>query len=125
MSRSTRGGHEVEPSAGVVRTARSGSTATLSVHGRLDGATGRILAAAARAAVVQAPGRLDIDLREVDAFTATGASALLECRDLGTGLADGVHYRTAGGAGGDALLVAYDGLASPENPPSGTGMAYG
>ncbi len=118
MRSSTRGGREVEPAAGTVRTTRTGSLATpaivtLSIHGRLDGATGRILAGALQAALDPAPQRLDIDLRHVEGFTAQGARALRTCRDLGAALAGGVHYRTDGGAGGDALLSAYEGTAEP------------
>lgn len=124
MRSSTRGGHEFEPAAGTIQTTRSGSPATptvvtLTIRGRLDGAAGRSLADAARAALEPTTERLDIDLREVDGFTPMGANALLQCRDLGAALVDGVHYRTGGGAGGDALLVAYQGPSAVERAAEG------
>ncbi len=124
MRSSTRGGHEVEPAAGTVQTTRSGSpptatVVTLTIRGRLDGATGRNLADATRAALEPTPERLDIDLREVNGFTPMGANALLQCRDLGAALVDGVHYRTDGGAGGDALLIAYQGPSVVEKAAEG------
>jgi len=41
--------------------------------------------------------------RGLVSFNDDGAAALVECRALSNGLIDGLHYRTEGGAGQDAL----------------------
>ncbi|CAN5274996.1 hypothetical protein BH18ACT4_BH18ACT4_01620 [soil metagenome] len=102
---------ELAPSAVVISS--TGPTITIAVNGALDGSAGAQLVEATRAVVCRGPQRLDVDLRAVAAFTADGAASLLACRDLGAALPEGVHYRTGGGPGCDALLAAYgsgDGL---------------
>lgn len=79
----------------------------IAIVGTLDEVTGDDLVRAAGAAVADGAARLDIDLQRLDGFTDDGAACLVTCRDLGVGLADGVHYRTGQGAGRDALLSAY------------------
>lgn len=79
----------------------------IAVTGTLDAEGGAALVQAAEAAMVRGPHRLDIDLQQLEAFTSEGAAALVACRGLGDGLAEGLHYRTGRGAGRDALLAAY------------------
>ena len=50
---------------------------------------------------------IDLMLPGMDGFTAEGACALVACRELCVGLADGLHYCTGQGPGRDALLAAY------------------
>jgi hypothetical protein len=92
---------------GGVRVTTEGGVAVLSVWGCLDAEVGAALRAAAEAAATQRACRLDIDLRQVAAFTPEGAVALRNCRDAGTGLQEGLHYRTGRGPGRQALLAAY------------------
>jgi hypothetical protein len=87
------------------------STLTLLVHGRLDVSTAGALLEAVRDGLAPGVDRLEVDLRDVDDFTEDGAGSLVSVRDLGGGLARGVHYRTTSGAGGEALLAAF---ASPD-----------
>ena len=95
--------------AGPVRVDADGPVVAISVHGPLDDATGLALVDVTRAALENSPERIDIDLRAVLSHTDSGAAALVACRDLGASLPDGLHYRTATGPGGDALLAAFDG----------------
>jgi hypothetical protein len=81
--------------------------AVLSVWGCLDAEVGAALHAAAESAATQRACRLDIDLRQIAAFTPDGAVALRDCRDAGTALEQGLHYRTGRGPGRQALLAAY------------------
>ena len=87
--------------------AADGRTLVLRLGFRLDEETGVALVEAARAAAVSGAERLDIDLRSIQFFTPEGAAALVECRDIGTDLPDGLHYRTGTGPGQEALLSAY------------------
>jgi len=100
-------GQPIGPPSGRVQALTVDSTLTLLVHGRLDPAAGEALLEAVRAGLVPGVDRLEVDLRDVGEFTEDGADSLVAVRDLGVGLARGVHYRTAAGAGGDALLVAF------------------
>jgi hypothetical protein len=102
----------VEPTPGPVRTSTADSTLTVLVNGPLDGTTAAALLEAVRTGVGPGIERLEVDLRNVDDFTDDGAGSLTEVRDLGRGLARGVHYRTTVGAGRDAFLVAF---ASPDD----------
>jgi hypothetical protein len=96
--------------------------AVLPMSGRLDGAAGVRLLAAARGAVAAGAIRLDVDLCEVTDFTPAGTAALLACRDLcgehagdhgpqaeqnGGSSSVELHYRTSRGPGRDALLAAF------------------
>jgi hypothetical protein len=83
------------------------STLTVLISGRLDASAGAALLAAVRAGLVPGTRRVNIDLRDVDDFTLDGAASLVDCRELGDGLAEGVRYRTAAGPGSDALLTAF------------------
>jgi hypothetical protein len=85
-----------------------GSTVVIAVERTLDAREGEALLAAAHAALATGPARLDIDLRALEGYTPEGARALLACRDLGTQLAEGLHYRTGKGPGREALLAAYE-----------------
>jgi hypothetical protein len=96
---------------GLVQALNVGSTLVLFVHGPLDRSTAGALVDAARAGLGPAVERLEVDLRDVDGFTEDGADSLIAVRDLGSGLAHGVHYRTTSGAGGEAYLAAF---ASPD-----------
>lgn len=93
-----------------IRVATEGSTVVIAVERCLDVPTGQALVSAATAAVATGPTRLDIDLRALENFTPEGADALLSCRELSAGLAEGLHYRTGRGPGRDALLAAYSEL---------------
>ncbi|MGH9186825.1 MAG: hypothetical protein ACRD0U_13565 [Acidimicrobiales bacterium] len=110
MQRTPRGDRARRPvpklsgNAIVVVVVGDGATTTLTVSGPLDDTTGRALVEAARAAAAEGPARLEIDLRALDSYTPEGAAALGTCRDLGSDLRDGLHYRTDQGPGMDALL---------------------
>jgi hypothetical protein len=113
MTVSKRGGRasrrpHKDAAEGAVRVDAEGATVAISVHGPLDAAAGRALVETTRAAVTSAPERIDIDIRHIESHTGEGAAALVACRDLGAGLPEGLHYRTAKGPGGDALLAAFD-----------------
>jgi hypothetical protein len=92
---------------GGVRVTTEGGVAVLNVWGCLDAEVGAAVRAAAAGAASQQARRLDIDLRQVLAFTAEGAVALRDCREAGAGLQEGLHYRTGRGPGREALLAAY------------------
>jgi hypothetical protein len=103
------------PAAAIpVRVAADGRTLVLRLGFRLDDDTGVALLEATRAAAASGAERLDIDLRSVQFFTPAGAAALVECRDIGADLPDGLHYRTGKGPGQDALLSAYADHAAEE-----------
>lgn len=92
-----------------------GSTVVIVVRQMLDEREGAALLSAATAAVDAGSERLDIDLRGLEGFTDEGARALVACRQLGSRLAEGLHYRTGRGPGREALLVAYqDAGARPD-----------
>lgn len=84
-----------------------GTVVVLRIRGCLDDAAGTAILQAVATAVDDEARRLDIDLREVTAFTASGARSLVTCRALLAGLSEGLHYRTGKGPGRDALLAAY------------------
>lgn len=85
-----------------------GTTVVLAVCRCLDEAAGGALLDAASAALDAGPTRrIEVDLRALDSYTDAGARALVGCRDLGTKLPEGLHYRTGRGPGREALLAAY------------------
>ena len=92
---------------GGIRVTTEGDVAVLNVWGCLDTEVGEAVRAAAQNAVRERARRLDIDLRQVVAFTAEGAVALRDCRVDGAELQEGLHYRTGRGPGRQALLAAY------------------
>lgn len=92
---------------GGIRVTTEGDVAVLNVWGCLDTEVGEAVRAAAQNAVRERARRLDIDLRQVVAFTAEGAIALRDCRVDGAELQEGLHYRTGRGPGRQALLAAY------------------
>jgi len=79
----------------------------LEVASLLDADTGAALVAAAEAALLTAPQRVDIDLTALQSWTQDGAAALVQCRAVCGDLPDGLHYRTGRGPGRAALLSAY------------------
>lgn len=79
----------------------------VTIRGTLDQAAGDALIQATAGAVGQGATRLEIDLCSLDGFTDEGACALAACRELCTGLPDGLHYKTGQGPGREALLAAY------------------
>jgi hypothetical protein len=85
----------------------AGATVTISVSGCLDAVAGNALLDTVRAELDRGPSRIDVDLVQLVSFTEQGAAALAALRVLGTGLVDGLHYRTEAGAGGDAVLAAF------------------
>jgi len=91
----------------VVESASAGTTVTIRVGGVLDAVAGPALVDTLRAELDRGPHRVDIDLGGLEGFTDAGLDALASCRPLGTGLPGGLHYRTEGGAGQDALLAAF------------------
>jgi hypothetical protein len=91
-----------------IRVSTEGSTVVIAVEHRLDAVAGQSLLRAALDAIEsQRPERVEIDLRALQDYDDDGAAALAACRSLGTGLAEGLHYRTGRGPGREALLVAY------------------
>lgn len=107
-----------DPLAGPVRVARAGDLITISLHGRLDAHTGVELLAALQGEIDGNPPRIDVDLLAVEHWTPEGARSLRRARSLAQGLPDGLHYRTAAGAGHEALLAAFadDGAADATEP---------
>ena len=73
----------------------------------LDADAGDALVAAAEAALLTEPQRVDIDLTALQSWTQEGAAALVRCREVCGDLPDGLHYRTGRGPGRAALLAAY------------------
>ncbi|HEX5946626.1 MAG TPA: hypothetical protein VFY82_10130 [Acidimicrobiales bacterium] len=110
-------GAAVDPSVGRQRppidVIQEGDTVVLAVVHCLDEAAGGALVDAASAAVSSGPSRIDVDLRALDSYTDAGARALVSCRDLGSRLPEGLHYRTGRGPGRDALLAAYTDVDLP------------
>jgi len=92
-----------------------GDGVVLAVEGNLDGALGTVLLAAVTDAVAAGTTRLDIDLSTLLGFDDAGTAALLACRDAAAAIDGGLHYRTCGGAGREALLAAYADAAPVES----------
>ena len=92
-----------------------GDGIVLAVEGTLDDALGTVLLAAVSDAVASGTARLDIDLSTLRAFDGAGTAALLACRDAAATIGGGLHYRTCGGAGREALLAAYAEAAEVES----------
>jgi hypothetical protein len=74
------------------------------VTGELDETSGRDLTATCSRVLQQGPSRLDVDLRNVTAYTPEGAAALSECLRLGRHLVDGVNVQVCTDSGRRALL---------------------
>src|SRR3954469_6229876 len=106
MPHSAAGGSvERRPStrpSGRVKVDGDGATVTISLSGRLDRATGKALLDTVRTELDRGPGRSDVARPALAGFSAQGAAALAAVREMGSGLVDGLHYRTEGGAGGEA-----------------------
>jgi hypothetical protein len=94
--------------AGQVRVSHDGALVNISLHGRLDAHVGVELLAALQAQLDLGPQRVDVDLLAVDTWTPEGSRSLRRARSLAQGLADGLHFRTAAGAGHEALIAAFD-----------------
>lgn len=89
-------------------TVRTTSAAVvLELSDLLDAGAGDALVAAAEAALLTDPERVDIDLRALQSWTKDGVVALVRCRAICGDLPDGLHYRTGRGPGRAALLAAY------------------
>ena len=89
-------------------TVRTEAGATvLQMADLLDAEAGAALLAAAEAALLTEPQRVDIDLTGLQSWTQDGAAALVRCRAVCGDLPDGLHYRTGRGPGRAALLAAY------------------
>ncbi len=95
------------PTSGQVLAESEGSIVTIRLTGELDAVAGRALLDTVRHELDRGPSRIDIDLVGLLAFNDDGAAALAEARALCAGLAEGLHYRTDGGAGQDAVLAAF------------------
>jgi hypothetical protein len=91
----------------VVESASAGTTVTIRIGGILDAVAGAALVDTLRAELDRGPHRVDVDLAGLEGFTDAGLAALAACQLLGTGLGGGLHYRTEGGAGQEALLAAF------------------
>lgn len=88
-----------------VRT--TSSAVVLELSDLLDAGAGDALVAAAEAALLTDPQRVDIDLRALQSWTQDGVVALVRCRAICGDLPEGLHYRTGRGPGRAALLAAY------------------
>jgi hypothetical protein len=97
----------IEGLAGHIRVSRDGALVTIALHGRLDANAGVELLAALQDELEAGAQRIDVDLLGVDDYVEEGARALRRCRSLARGLTDGLHFRTAAGAGHEALMEAY------------------
>jgi ABC-type transporter Mla MlaB component len=91
-----------------VRSTVEGSTATITLSGHLAARGSLVLLDAVRDAIDNNAARIDLDLCRVTSFDDKGLAGLASCRDLCTGLTDGLHYRTAGDTSQAALLAAFD-----------------
>ncbi len=100
----------------VIEAEQDGPNVSIRVAGTLDEVAGIALVDTVRAELDRGPARVDVDLSGVGAFDEAGAAALVELRALGAGLPDGLHYRTEGGAGQDAVLAAFE-LEAIEGEP--------
>ena len=92
----------------VVEDGSESTTVTIRVAGTLDGVAGSALVDTLRAELDRGPARVDVDLAGLDGYTEEGTQALASSRALGAGLPEGLHYRTEGGAGQDAVLAAFE-----------------
>ena len=88
-----------------VRT--DGAAVVLELSDLLDAGTGDALVAAAEAALLTDPERVEIDLRALQSWTHGGVVSLVRCRAICSDLPNGLHYRTGRGPGRAALLAAY------------------
>jgi hypothetical protein len=93
---------------GTIRCLDDEGHVTLSIEGELDHDTASALVDSVADAVTSNPKRIDLDLRQLTAFAVPGARALGRCRDLCSQLPAGLHFRTEGGPGQNALLAAFD-----------------
>lgn len=93
----------------IVHRTDAGDAVVLAVEGNLDDALATVLLSAVTDAVASGAPRLDIDLSTLRGYDDAGTAALLACRDAAAGVDGGLHYRTCGGAGREALLAAYAG----------------
>ncbi|MEO7556723.1 MAG: hypothetical protein ABIV94_09000 [Acidimicrobiales bacterium] len=84
-----------------------GATVTIRVGPTLDAVTAAELMRILRAELDLAPARIDLDLGALDEFNDAGLRALAACQTLGADVPGGLHFRTDGGAGQDALLAAF------------------
>ncbi|MGQ0617413.1 MAG: hypothetical protein ACT4PW_10555 [Acidimicrobiia bacterium] len=113
----TGGGLDAQPPTnGRAADDTEAGTVTLTVGGILDGPAGIELLDTLRAALDRCPVRVDVDLGALARYTEAGVAALASCRTMGSRLPDGLHYRTEGGAGQEALLAAFstEGEIEPE-----------
>jgi len=86
-----------------------GTTVTIRVGPSLDAGTAAELMGILRAELDRRPDRIDVDLGALDDFNDAGLRAIAACQALGADLPGGLHFRTEGGAGQDALLAAFTG----------------
>jgi hypothetical protein len=80
---------------------------TIAVGGALDETAGAALIESLREELDRGPIRVQVDLTGLESFTEEGATSLATCHSLGTGIPEGLHFRTEPGAGQEALLVAF------------------
>ncbi len=97
----------VAPRRAPVTVQADGTAIVLVLNDQLDKTAAEALVTAAQAAVATDPERVDIDLRQLLAWTEDGVGALVQCRAICGDLPDGLHYRTGRGPGRAALLAAY------------------
>jgi ABC-type transporter Mla MlaB component len=100
---------------GTIRCLDDAGHVTLSIEGDLDHDTASALVDSVADAVTSNPNRIDVDLCQLSSFASPGTEALGRCRDLCAELPAGLHFRTEGGPGQNALLAAFE-SEPPSNP---------
>jgi len=108
MSGGGLGSRLVYSGGGTIRCLDDAGRVTLSIEGDLDHGTATALIESVADAVTALPNRIDVDLRQLTSYAEPGAEALGRCRDLCSELPFGLHFRTEGGPGQNALLDAFD-----------------
>lgn len=73
----------------------------------LDEVAGTALLDTIRTELDRAPERIDVDLDGVTRWTDDGLARLTASRSMAGRLPAGLHFRTAGGRGQEALLEAF------------------
>jgi hypothetical protein len=94
-------------SAPGVHASAEGGLVTIAIEGALDQTAGGALVDSLRHELDRGPVRVSIDLTALASFTEEGATSLATCHSLGSGLPEGLHFRTEPGPGQEALLVAF------------------
>ena len=99
---------------GVVSAGIVSGHVTATVEGPLDKDAGEALVGALARYVEAGANRVDVDLAGVTSYSREGAGALARCREVCAALGEGLHFRTEGGPGQQAVLTAFDREVVPE-----------